>query len=87
MASLNLSDRQRGLEEMAHPASNTARLVADIDPSRVEPSSPDAPRIGDVVQLDQGTEDTNGTPMSLVYCRNADGSLRWGALVYDHEIG
>ncbi len=71
---------------MAHPPSNTARPVVDIDPSRVEPSSADVPRIGDVVQLDQGTEDANGTPMSLVYCLNPDGSLRWGALVYDHEI-
>ncbi len=63
-----------------------ATLVANIDPARVEASSPNAPTIGDVVQLDQGTEDENGRPMSLVYCRNADGSVRWSALVYDHEI-
>jgi len=65
---------------------NMARLVANIDPGRVEPSSSVAPAVGDVVQLDQGTQDEDGRPMSLVYCRNPDGSLRWGALVYDHEI-
>ena len=63
-----------------------ARLIAIIDPSRLEPSSPNAPTLGDIVELDQGTEDENGTPMSLVYCRNPDGSTRWGALVYDYEI-
>ena len=72
--------------EMPQLAPRMARLVANIDASRVEPSSPDAPGIGDVVQLDQGTEDDNGMPMSLVYCRNPDGSIRWSALVYDHEI-
>ena len=72
--------------EMTQLAPNNARLVAHIDASRVEPSSPNAPMIGDTVQLDQGTEDENGTPMSLVYCRNPDGSARWSALVYDHEI-
>jgi len=72
--------------EMAQLEPNNARLVAAIDSSRVEPSSPNAPVVGDVVQLDQGTEDENGKPMSLVYCRNPDGSQRWSALVYDHEI-
>jgi hypothetical protein len=72
--------------EMAQLAPNNARLIAIIDASRVEPSSPNAPVIGDVVQLDQGTEDEKGMPMSLVYCRNPDGSQRWSAFVYDHEI-
>lgn len=63
-----------------------AKLIAMIDPSRLEPSSPEVPAIGDIVELDQGTEDENGTPMSLVYCRNPDGGTRWGALVYDYEI-
>ena len=72
--------------EMGQLAPNNARLVANIDASRVEPSSPNAPVIGDVVPLDQGTEDENGKPMSLVYCRNPDGSKRWSALVYDDEI-
>jgi hypothetical protein len=45
------------------------------------------PVIGDIVELDQATEDEKGQPMSLVYCRNPDGSTRWGALVYDYEIG
>ncbi len=71
---------------MAQPVPKEVRLVLNIDPTRVEPSSSDMPMIGDVAQLDQGTEDENGTPMSLVYCWNPDGSIRWGALVYDHEI-
>jgi hypothetical protein len=71
---------------MAQPAPNKARLVANIDSSRVEPSSSNMPMIGDVVQLDQGSVDENGAPMSLVYCWNPDGSIRWGALVYDYEI-
>jgi len=71
---------------MAHLAPNKARLVAYIAPSRVQSSSTKSPVIGDVVELDQGTEDERGMPMSLVYCRNADGSERWSALVYDHEI-
>ena len=71
---------------MAQFAPNTATLVANIDPARVEASSSGAPVIGDVVQLDQGTKDENGMPMSLVYCRDADGSMRWSAMVYDHEI-
>jgi hypothetical protein len=71
---------------MAPLAPDNATLVANIDPARIEASSPNAPEIGDVVQLDQGTEDENGRPMSLVYCRNADGSVRWSAVVYDHEI-
>lgn len=61
-------------------------LVANVDASRVDRSSPNAPVVGDVVQLDQGTEDDDGTPISLVYCRNPDGSERWRALVYGHEI-
>jgi len=65
---------------------NEARLVANIDPSRSEPRGSSAPAIGDVVQLDQGTVDEYGVPMSLVYCWNPDGSIRWGALVYDNEI-
>jgi len=72
--------------EMAQLAPNNARLVTNIDASRVEPSSANTPVIGDLVQLDQGTEDENGRPMSLVYCRNPDGSARWSALVYDDEI-
>jgi len=72
--------------EMTQLAPNNARLVANIDASRVQPSSVNAPMIGDVVQIDQGTEDGNGRPMSLVYCRNPDGSERWSALVYDHEM-
>lgn len=72
--------------KMTQLAPNNARLVANIEASRVEPSSPNVPVIGDVVQLDQGTEDENGIPMSLVYCRNPDGSERWSALVYNHEI-
>jgi hypothetical protein len=72
--------------QMGQLVPNNARLVANIDPSRVEPSSPNVPVIGDVVLIDQGTADDNGMPMSLVYCRNPDGSTRWSALVYDHEI-
>ena len=67
-------------------AGRNPRLIATIDPSRVEPLSPNVPTIGDVVHLDQGTEDEDGTPMSLVYCLNPDGTKRWGALVYDYEI-
>ena len=63
-----------------------AKLVANIDPSRLEARSPAMPVIGDIVELDQATEDEKGQPMSLVYCRNPDGSTRWGALVYDYEI-
>ena len=80
------NDAAKVVLEMTQLAPNNARLVANIDASRVEPSSVNAPMLGDVVQLDQGTEDENGMPMSLVYCRNPDGSERWSALVYDHEI-
>jgi hypothetical protein len=68
------------------PMPGRAKLIADIDPSRVEARSLDVPAIGDIVELDQGAEDENGLPMSLVYCRNPDGSTRWDALVYDYEF-
>ena len=63
-----------------------AKLIAIIDPSRLESSSSNVPAIGDIVEIDQGTEDESGAPMSLVYCCNPDGSTRWSALVYDYEI-
>jgi hypothetical protein len=71
---------------MAQPPADRARVIANIDPSRVEPRSSRAPMVGDIVVLDQGTTGPNGEPMGLVYCMNPDGSVRWGALVFDSEI-
>jgi hypothetical protein len=49
-----------------------AKLIAIIDPSRLESSSSNVPAIGAIVEIDQGTEDESGAPMSLVYCCNPD---------------
>jgi hypothetical protein len=66
-----------------------ARLIFEIDETRIEQIPGRAavkPEVGDLVDLDQGFTGTNGEPMGLVYCMNPDGSVRWGASVYDWEL-
>lgn len=66
-----------------------AKLVAQIGLERVDRVIADdalKPAIGDVVVLDQGFTAPNGEQMVIVYCKNSDGSTRWGADVFENEI-
>ena len=66
-----------------------ARLVAQIGLERLDRSLVNdglRPAIGDIVELDQGFTSQGGEPMVIVYCKNSDGSTRWGADVFEDEI-
>ena len=64
-----------------------APLIAEIPSSRF--TSPDGtePRIGDVVQLDQGFTFPDGEPGCLVHLVRKDGHLGYEAMAYESEIG
>ena len=65
-----------------------ARLVAVPTDDRIDQACGDGsrPALGDVVQLDQGFTFPDGRSGGIVYCQGSDGSIRWGADVYDFEI-
>lgn len=62
-------------------------LIAEIPPSRF--TSPDGiePKIGDVVQLDQGFTFPDGEPGCLVYFVRENGQIGYAAMAYESEIG
>ena len=64
-----------------------APLIAEIPLSRF--TSPDGtePKIGDVVQLDQGFTFPDGKPGCLVHFVRKDGQLGYEAMAYESEIG
>jgi hypothetical protein len=64
-----------------------APLIAKIPPSRFTSLDGTKPQIGDIVQLDQGFTFPDGEPGCLVYLVAQDGSYRYGAEVYESEIG
>jgi hypothetical protein len=65
-----------------------ARLIALVPPQRVHDFCGDgsSPMIGDIVELDQGFTFPDGKLGGMVYCMAPDGSVKWGADVYDSEI-
>jgi hypothetical protein len=65
-----------------------ARLIVPIPPERVHDSCGDGsvPKIGDIVELDQGFTFPDGRTGGMVYCIGSDGRIKWGADVYDSEI-
>lgn len=64
-----------------------ASLIAEIPAERVHSIDGSAPKIGDVVVLDQGFTFPDGKPGCLVFCLDQDGKFRWEAEVYESEIG
>ena len=66
----------------------TARLIAPIPPVRVQYSCGDcnAPKVGDVVQVDQGFMFPDGRPGGMVYFVDPDGRILWSADVYDSKL-
>ncbi len=66
-----------------------ARVIARIPQDRVDPLLCDGvscPRIGDVVELEQGFTSPQGEPMGIAVCANEDGTIRWVADVFDAEL-
>jgi hypothetical protein len=65
-----------------------ARLIAEIPADRIHDSCGDAstPKVGDIVQLDQGFTFPDGKQGGIVYCVTRDGITKWGADVYESEI-
>jgi hypothetical protein len=65
-----------------------ARLLVELPPSRYRVLSSEgrAPRIGDMVALDQGYTGPDGLPMGLVYFAGPDGQDQYEAEVYDSEL-
>ena len=64
-----------------------APLIAEIPSSRFSSYDGSTPQVGDVVQLDHGFTFPDGEPGCLVYFVGKDGKYRWGAEVYESEIG
>ena len=65
-----------------------ARLITPVPADRVHDSCGDgsSPRIGDIVELDHGFTFLDGKPGGMVYCVGHDGTIKWGADVYESEI-
>ena len=64
-----------------------AHLTAQIPSTRFRSFDGSAPRIGDLVELDQGFTFPDGKPGCLVYCKGEGGLDRYEAEVYESEIG
>ncbi len=66
-----------------------AHLIVSLPPNRyrVSQNGGRAPRVGDVVQLDQGYTGEDGKPMVLAYGLSADGYWLYEAEIYESEIG
>ncbi|WGO99464.1 hypothetical protein QFX18_05235 [Saccharophagus degradans] len=65
-----------------------ARLIVDIPSERFDIEGLDGrePKVGDIVDLDQGFTGEDGRQMILVYCHDATGKALYQAEVYDTEI-
>lgn len=77
------------LLDMPQTPSPNAKLIANVDPSRVDLAGGDGvslPQIGDLVCVDQGLAGPRGAQMYMVYCDNPDGSTKWTADVYEWEL-
>lgn len=66
-----------------------ARLIVEVPADRFRIISPNgqAPRPGDVVELDQGFTGSDGLPMCLVYFPDPGGGDIYEAEVYESELG
>jgi hypothetical protein len=66
-----------------------AHLLVSLPPERyrVLPSRGRAPKLGDVVQLEQGYTGEDGKPMVLAYGLASDGDWLYSAEIYESEIG
>ena len=67
---------------------NRARLLVELPPERyrILSSQGRAPRIGDMVDLDQGFTGPDGLPMGLVYFPGPGGESLYEAEVYESEL-
>jgi hypothetical protein len=66
-----------------------ARIVAAIPVERVDLTLGDGaslPKIGDIVELDQGFTMSSGERAGIVVCCNSDGTVRWVADVLECEM-
>ena len=64
-----------------------APIIAEIPPSRFTSIDGTKPKVGDVVQLDQGLTFPDGEPGCVVYLLGPNGESRYEAWVYESEIG
>lgn len=64
-----------------------APLIEEIPPSRFTSFDGTKPRIGDVVQLDQGFTFPGGEPGCLAYLLDQHGNSRYEFEVYGSELG
>ena len=73
---------------MSYQHNPRAKLLVELPSDRYRILSPGgrAPRIGDVVVLDQGFTSPAGLPMGLVHFSDAIGANRYEAEVYDSEL-
>jgi len=65
-----------------------AKLINSLPHERVEPGTGDGslPKIGDIVDLDQGFTFPNGQAGGMVVCRAPNGHIRWAGHVLESEI-
>lgn len=65
----------------------SAPLIAEIPPSRCTSLDGSVPKIGDIVQLDQGLVFPDGEPGCLAQFVGADGRYGYEVMVYESELG
>ena len=66
-----------------------ARLTSEIEATRCDLAGGDGeslPVVGDLIFVDQAFTGPSGMNEYLVYCQNADGSVRWTADLFDTEF-
>ena len=66
-----------------------ARITVVIPLDRVDMTLGDGksrPKVGDIVELDQGCTAATGEPAGIVICHNPDRSVRWVADVLESEM-
>ena len=66
-----------------------ANLIAALPADRYRIMKPAgrAPRVGDVLELDQGYTGEDGSPMVLAYCPGPQGRYVYEAHVFESELG
>jgi hypothetical protein len=67
---------------------NFGKLLVELPPGRYKllSSQARAPRVGDVIVLDQGYTGDDGLPMVLAYFRGPNGKSLYEAEVYESEL-
>ena len=74
---MSQGDAKRAALLNAIPSSRYSNLLKNAEP----------PKQGDIVTLDQGFTSPDGQAMVLVYCIDENGTHRYGAEVYEYELG